>query len=99
MLSGSLLRKVKRRRRRRPKAWKPPPLSIDQILAWADEHHARTGDWPNVGSGRVRALEGPRWPTLDAALRKGSRGLPGGSSLARLLAEHRGRPNPQDLPS
>jgi len=23
-----------------------PPLSIKQILAWADAHHKRTGEWP-----------------------------------------------------
>src|SRR6185437_11399966 len=24
-----------------------PPLTKEQILAWADAHHARTGAWPN----------------------------------------------------
>jgi hypothetical protein len=41
MLSGSLLRKIKRRRKRRPKAWRPPPLTIEQILTWADEHQSK----------------------------------------------------------
>jgi hypothetical protein len=98
MLSGSLLRKIKRRRKRRPQGWKPPPLNIQQILAWADEHQTRTGKWPTVTSGRVQVLEGPTWRALDSALRKGSRGLPGGSSLARLLAEQRGYRNLADLP-
>jgi hypothetical protein len=22
------------------------PLTVEQILAWADAHHARTGEWP-----------------------------------------------------
>jgi hypothetical protein len=43
MLPASLLRKINRRRKRRPEAWQPPPLTINQILAWADDHHARTG--------------------------------------------------------
>ncbi|OWK40200.1 hypothetical protein FRUB_05119 [Fimbriiglobus ruber] len=35
---------------------------------------------------------------MDAALVMGVRGLPGGSSLAKLLAEHRGVRNKQALP-
>ena len=33
------------------------------------------------------------WIAIDSALRNGRHGLPGGSSLTRLLAEHRGVPN------
>jgi hypothetical protein len=98
MLSGSLLRKITRRRNRRPKAWRPAPLTVEQILAWADQHHARTGRWPNPASGRVRAIEGPKWNALDMALRQGSRGLPGGSSLAKLFAERRGHRSKAALP-
>jgi hypothetical protein len=60
------------------------------ILAWADEHQARTGQWPKASSGPVRAAPGEHWRALDAALHNGSRGLPGGDSLARLLVR-RGR--------
>lgn len=74
-----------------------PALSEEQILAWADAHHQLTGEWP-TGSGPVRDVPFERWPTIDEALRSGGRGLPGGSSLARLLAERRGARNPAELP-
>jgi hypothetical protein len=38
------------------------------------------------------------WRKVDNALRLGLRTLPGGSSLAQLLDEHRGVRNKQDLP-
>jgi hypothetical protein len=34
---------------------------------------------------------GERWALIDRALKEGLRGLPGGSSLAVVLAEHRGK--------
>jgi hypothetical protein len=36
--------------RSRPKR---PPLTIDQILAWADDWFASHGRWPNVNSGFI----------------------------------------------
>jgi hypothetical protein len=72
---------------RNPKAL--PQLSLDQILAWADAHHAATGNWPSNGSGPVRDMPGEAWNAIDMALTNGFRGLPGGSSLARLLDERR----------
>jgi hypothetical protein len=72
----------------------PPPLTVLQIVAWADAFRARTGRWPGSDSGRVEEAPAETWTTLDACLRQGKRGLPGGSSLARLLAEHRGRKTP-----
>ena len=65
----------------------PPPLSIGQILTWADAHHRRTGRCPRANSGAVEGDQGERWSAIDTALRKGGRGLPGGSSLSRLLRE------------
>ena len=67
-----------------------PPLAIEQILAWADAHHARTGRWPTAKSGPVENVSGEEWGKIDNALKKGYRGLPGGSSLVRLLARERG---------
>jgi hypothetical protein len=67
-----------------------PPLTTDQVLAWADAHKARTGHWPWKNSGRIADTLGETWQAVDAALYQGLRDLPGGSSLARLLAEHRG---------
>ncbi|MBI3467882.1 MAG: hypothetical protein HY000_33155 [Planctomycetes bacterium] len=67
-----------------------PPLSIEQILAWADTHHEQTGNWPTIKSGAVGPATHDTWHKIDEALRKGHRGLPEGLSLARLLARHRG---------
>jgi hypothetical protein len=67
-----------------------PRLTIKQILRWAEAHGRRTGKWPSVTSGRVRGAPGETWIGVNNALRQGWRGLPGGSSLARLLAQHRG---------
>ncbi len=75
-----------------------PELSIAQILAWADAHHAATGCWPKRTSGDVQGAEGETWSAIDSALLQGSRGLRPGSSLPALLAKHRGVRNRLDLP-
>ena len=75
-----------------------PELKVEQILAWADAHREATGEWPGEHSGPVRSAPGETWKPISGALLQGHRGLPGGSSLARLLAEHRGARNPSDLP-
>jgi hypothetical protein len=75
-----------------------PPLTEDQILGWADEYHRRTGRWPRVAPEPVAGAPGETWRLLDNALRDGLRGLPGGSSLPRLLAERRGARNKSRLP-
>jgi|SRR5262245_4112932 len=79
-----------------------PRLTIRQILKWCDEFHARSGRWPNRGSAFRKTISGSggeTWSAVDYALQLGTRGLPGGSSLAKLLAEHRGVRNIHDLPS
>jgi hypothetical protein len=75
-----------------------PPLRVDQILSWADAQHGRTGQWPRKDSGDVAEAPGENWRLVDVALHHAYRGLPGGSSLARLLARHRGVRNPKGLP-
>lgn len=75
-----------------------PPLTVDVILRWADAHYGRNGQWPMVNSGPIHKSPGDSWVAVDAALRVGSRGLPGGSSLARLLADQRGVRNRNGLP-
>ena len=75
-----------------------PKLSEGQILRWADAHHRRTGTWPGLHSGAIQEAPGETWGNVDCALGKGQRGLPGGSSLARLLAARRGKRNIGDLP-
>jgi hypothetical protein len=77
---------------------RPPPLTEAQILAWADDHHARTGRWPRVAEGPVAADKNENWRAINHALWYGLRGLPGGDSLARLLARARGVRNRQGLP-
>jgi hypothetical protein len=67
-------------------------LTVAQILSWADEHRARTGQWPGAASGPVGAAPGETWGALNMALRLGHRGLPGGDTLARLLTRERGAP-------
>jgi hypothetical protein len=76
------------------------PLTGEQILAWADAHHARTGQWPKQKNWReaIPGSHGETWAGVIQALAKGVRGLPGGSSLAELLAERRGVRNVGDLP-
>ena len=66
-----------------------PPLTMKNILAWADRHHERTGSWPGEDSGNIPEAPGETWSAVSHALRRGNRGLPGGSSLALLLAEKR----------
>ncbi len=68
----------------------PRPLTEEQILAWADAHYEQTGEWPNQKTGSVLEAPGEEWGNINSILGQGGRGLPGGSSLAKLLAEHRG---------
>jgi hypothetical protein len=65
-------------------------LSIHDILAWSAAYHRDTGKWPTNPSGGIAAARFETWAGVDAALRQGLRGLPGGSYLARLLAEQCG---------
>jgi hypothetical protein len=84
-----------------------PRLSMDKILAWAEAYRQRTGSWPTQASGPVTDEPGENWGALNEALRWGHRGLPGGDTLARLLARHRGAeagvvevpPAPSPLPA
>jgi hypothetical protein len=85
--------RTKRRRRGRRQ-----PLTVSQILQWADAHHKRLKKWPNLHSGRIRESLDETWRRMDSALRLGLRGLPGGTSLALLLAERRGARNQTNIP-
>ena len=75
-----------------------PRMTIKQVLAWADNHHRRTGRWPTNKSGAVRGSAGETWSKVHNALFEGNRGFPGDSSLARLLEQRRGVRNIQHLP-
>ena len=76
-----------------------PELTVDLILQWADAHRRRVGKWPKQMTGAVTGVPGETWVNINAALQRGQRGLPGGSSLAQLLAEKRGVRNEKSLPA
>ncbi len=76
-----------------------PSLSIDQLLAWADAHRARTGAWPSEDSGAIPEAPGEIWSNVATSLRDGTRGFVGGQTLAQLLAEYRGTRNLKQLPA
>jgi hypothetical protein len=75
-----------------------PPLTEEGILAWADAHRERTGRWPRVHDGPIENVPGETWSGVENALRAGIRGLPGGSSLAALLSERRGKSHHKNRP-
>jgi hypothetical protein len=76
-----------------------PSLTVEQILAWADAHHERTGTWPTAKrGGAIATAPGEHWHHIDVYLHHGLRGLPAGLSLARLLARERGVRNRKALP-
>ena len=91
---------VARRQPKRLAAPRPEIMTLDQILAWADGFSCRTWPLAELHQRRpcVKGTISETWTNLDMALRRGNRGLLGGSSLARLLAERRGRRNPAQLP-
>jgi hypothetical protein len=62
-----------------------PLLSAEQIGDWGEAQYRRTGRWPTRSSGEVLKAPGENWHALDAALREGRRGLPGGTTLYLLL--------------
>jgi hypothetical protein len=64
-------------------------LTIPEILRMADRHHQITAQWPISRDGPVHGEDNLTWEAVNTCLRKGGRGLPGGNSLARVLAKHR----------
>ena len=74
------------------------PLNIDEIWGWAVAYREATGKCPTKASGGIASAPFETWLAVDAALREGLRGLPGGISLAQLLAEKLGVRNVQNLP-
>jgi hypothetical protein len=73
-----------------------PPLTIEQILKWADAEHQRTGRWPQSASGPVLDVPDEKWSSINSALHSGCRGLPAGLSVRKLLIKYRGTPSPDD---
>src|SRR5688572_5463732 len=72
-------------------------LTVEQILSWADAYRERNGEYPTPASGNLPEDHTESWAAINEALRHGRRGLPGGSSLARLLADKRGLLNRVNL--
>jgi len=95
---GSSLPRLFAKHRGIPNPMAKPRLTIKDILAWADEHRRRTGKWATKNSGMIAAAPTEKWSAVGMALLEGVRGLPGGSSLPRLLAKHRGKRHPMELP-
>lgn len=71
----------------RPPPRPRPALTVPLILSWMDAHFQETGRWPDEYSGAVLGTPRENWGTLNRALQVGNRGLPGGTSLARLRRE------------
>jgi hypothetical protein len=95
---GSSLAKLLLKHRGRRHKGLLPHYTVEQVLAWADAYHKRTGAWSTYDDGPIVNAPGETWHAVDAALRKGMRGLPGCSSLAQLLSEQRGVRNIKALP-
>jgi hypothetical protein len=95
---GSSLARLLARRRGVRNMQQLASLTVEQILEWADRHQSLTGRWPTTEAGPVRDATGESWNAIDSALKLGRRGLPGRSSLPRLLAERRGVRNRKRLP-
>lgn len=74
------------------------PLTVRQILIWADRHKDLYGAWPDVNSGNISGTT-ETWSTIQSALLRGRRRLPGGLSIVRLLVKHRGYRSVAEPPS
>lgn len=61
----------------------PAPLTEKTVWKWMQKFREEHGRWPTVGT-RSLAPNGSTWASVDRALAKGYRGLPGGMSLAKL---------------
>jgi len=64
------------------------PLTIEQILSWADRYKASHEEWPTAMSGKIQGT-GESWAGIQSALMQGRRNLPKGMSITRLLVKYR----------
>ena len=76
-----------------------PDLSIDIIISWISDWHQSTGRYPCLNSGEIPGSGGETWMIVGAALYTGGRGLPGGLTLAKIIADRFGVRNQTNLPS
>lgn len=89
---------ARKKKKKRP-SYKPPPLTVEMVLAWADFHFQRTGKWPNKQSGKILGTIEEKWGNVHIYLGTGGRGLPGGTTLAKLLQKERGVFNVRNQPN
>ncbi|MDC0274489.1 hypothetical protein OAK91_07135, partial [Planctomycetaceae bacterium] len=59
-------------------------LTYGWIAIQASEYYSEHGKWPNAYSGKIDGSD-TTWASIDAALRIGLKGFPGGESLDRLI--------------
>jgi hypothetical protein len=64
-------------------------LTETTILNWCDEYFSAHGKYPGQGSEALESMDSETFNNINAALTSGHRGLPGGSSLAKLLRKNR----------
>jgi hypothetical protein len=76
---------ARRRGKRNHKAL--PALSAEQIRRWVRAHVRRTGHGPRRTDGPIPNACGETWGAVAQALNRGLRGMPGGSSLARVVRQ------------
>ena len=76
-----------------------PPLTEEQILAWADAHWHVPAPGPRTSPVPFSEAPGETWSGVQTALHMGQRGLSGGSGLGLLLAEKRAVRNIRTLPN
>src|SRR5581483_2342667 len=71
-----------------------PPLTEEQILAWAEAYRAERGTYPTRTSGAIAdAPPGETWGKVAAALEQGLRSLRRWTSLQAFLRACRGAPS------
>jgi len=82
--AGSSLGRLLEKYRGRRNHLNVPRLDIEQVTGWIQSYALRHGRCPTRKSGTVDDAPGETWSAVNYALACGTRGLPGGSSLARL---------------
>ncbi len=67
-----------------------PSLSEEDILNWAEQYKVEFGRYPTMREGQVKYFTQGRltWCAVNACLDKGLRGLPGGTTLSRLIVNN-----------
>ena len=75
-------------------------LTISMIVEWIRKYIEKHGRKPTLKDGYIEFTKNETWSKIDTNLREGNRGLPGNSSLAKLIETEfgiRGYHNPLSL--